>query len=100
MSATYAKETSSAHKKRTFRWSPTMIKQLRKCLYSYKVNMDYKGKDFDGNRVQQYAPLRVKMKKKCGKEMFGPEKTHFLEDEEMVTQETKEKKIKLKLVKL
>ena len=30
----------------------TMIEDLLKCLYSYKASMDYKGKNFDGDRVQ------------------------------------------------
>ena len=55
MSAIYEEVTSSAHKKRrTFRWSPTMIEDLP----SYKLGMDYQGKDFDGDKVQQYAALR------------------------------------------
>ena len=55
MSAIYEEVTSSAHKKtRTFRWSPTMIEDL----LSYKLGMDYQGKDFDGDKVQQYAALR------------------------------------------
>ena len=39
-----------------------MIEDLLKCLNSYKIGMDYKGKDFDGDRVQQYG----KKKKKYG----------------------------------
>ena len=52
MSATYEEATTPAHKKRRFRWSLTMIEDLLKCLYSYKASMDYKGKNFDGDRVQ------------------------------------------------
>ena len=57
-----------------------MTEDLLKCLFSYKANMDYKGKDFDGNRMQQNTPLRVKMTKKYVEESFGPAKTHFLDD--------------------
>ena len=32
--------------------------------YSFKISMDYNGKDFDGDRVQQYATLRVETVKK------------------------------------
>ena len=35
-----------------------MVEDLFKCEYSYKVNMDHKDRDFDGDRVQQYAALR------------------------------------------
>ena len=38
-----------------------MIEDLLKCLHSHKISMNYKGKDFDGDRVQQYATLRVEM---------------------------------------
>ena len=62
--------------------------------------MDYKDKDIHGNRVQQYAALRVEMATQYGEESFGPTETHFLDDEEMTTQEEKNKKIKLKLVKV
>ena len=54
--------------------------------------MDYKGKDFHGDRVQRYAALRVAMAKQYGEESFGPTETHFLDDEEMTTQERKEQK--------
>lgn len=58
--------------------------------------MDYKGKDFHGDRVQRYAALRVAMAKQYGDESFGPTETHFLDDEEMTTQEQKEQKDKVK----
>ena len=46
MSATYEEATSTVHKiRRTFRWSPTMMEDLLKCLCSYKVSMDYNGKN-------------------------------------------------------
>ena len=51
-----------------------MIEDLLKCLYSCKVSLDYKGKDFDNLRVQQYAALKVEMAKKHGEASFG----HFL----------------------
>ena len=65
---------------------------LLKYLCSYKASMDYKGKDFHGDRVQRYAALRVAMAKQYGEESFGPTETHFLDDEEMTTQERKEQK--------
>ena len=37
-----------------------MIEDLLKCLNSYKIGMDYKGKDFDGDRVQQYGKKKKK----------------------------------------
>ena len=40
-----------------------MTEDLLKLLYSYKVSMDFKDKDFDGQRVQQYAVLMVEMEK-------------------------------------
>ena len=43
--------------------------------------MDYKGnrKDSDGDRVQEYAALRVELakKKKYCEESFRPAETHF-----------------------
>ena len=96
MSATH-EEATSAHKKgRTFRWSPTMLEDL-KCLYGSKVSMDYKGKDFDWDRLQQHAALRVEMARKYGEESFGPAETNFLDDEEMTTQKRKEQKDKVKV---
>ena len=53
-------------------------------------------KTFSGDRVQQYAALRVEMAKKYGKEGFGPTEKNFLNDEEMTTQEQKEQKDKVK----
>ena len=47
-----------------------MLEDLLKCLYSYKVSMDYNGKDFDGDRVQQFAAVRVDMEKIHSKERF------------------------------
>ena len=41
-----------------------MTEDLLKLLYSYKVSMDFKDKDSDGHRVQQYAVLMVEMAKK------------------------------------
>ena len=40
-----------------------MIEDLLKCLNSYKIGMDYKGKDFDGDRVQQYGKKKKNMAK-------------------------------------
>ena len=51
-------------KRKTFRWPPTMKEDL-KCLSSYKVSMDYKDKDFDGDGgVKHYATPRVEMNSK------------------------------------
>ena len=50
------------------------------CLYSYKVRMDYNGKDYvqiDGDRVQQYAALKLEMAKKYFEESFLPAESHF-----------------------
>ena len=77
MPAIYEEATFSAHKKRrTFRWSPTMMEDL-KSLYSYKPSIDYKGKDFGGDKVQEYAALRVEIANKYGEERFRPAETHF-----------------------
>ena len=68
--------------------------------YSFKISMDYNGKDFDGDRVQQYATLRVEIAKKNGEECFGlAEHTHFLHDHEMTMQERKQQKDKVKASK-
>ena len=61
-------------------------------IFMHKASMDYKGKDFHSDRVQQYAALRVAIAKQYGEESFGPTETHFLDDEEMTTQERKEQK--------
>ena len=68
MSPTYEKATSSAHK--TFKQSPTMTEDLLKYLYSYKVSKDYKDKDFDGDRAQQYYYLQCNIFKKLIPELF------------------------------
>ena len=50
------------------------------CSYSYKVRMDYNGKDYvqiDGDRVQQYAALKLEMAKKYVEESFLSAETHF-----------------------
>ena len=57
-----------------------MIKDLLKYLYSYKVSMDYKAKNFDGNGMQQYAVLRVDKKygqKNMVKKVFNQQKHIF-----------------------
>ena len=41
------------------------MKEDLKCLSSYKVSMDYKDKDFNGDAgVKQYATPRVEMNSK------------------------------------
>ena len=54
-----------------------MAEDLLKCLYSYKVNMDYKDKDFDGDRVQQYAVLKVKMPKSMFRKVLDHQRHIF-----------------------
>lgn len=63
--------------------------------------MDYKGIDFDGDRVQQYATLRVEtVKKNMVKNVLDlAEHTHFLHDHEMTMQERKPQKDKVKASK-
>ena len=53
-----------------------MIKDLLKCLYSYMVSMEYKGKDF-GNRVKQYAVLKVEIAKNMVKKVLVQQKHIF-----------------------
>ena len=89
-----SKEKSTIDKKkRLFSWTPPMIEDLLSFLHNYKVTMDYKEKDFDVDRAQQYAALRKEMSKKYGKEWFGPE---FSDDEGATSQEQKEQKENVK----
>ena len=46
----------------TFRWT-SRIKDLLLCLNNFKRSVDYKGKDFDGDRAGQHAALRTDVAK-------------------------------------
>ena len=48
--------------KRTIRWT-SQIKDLLLGLSNFKRSVDYKGKDFDGDRAAQHAALRTDMAK-------------------------------------
>ena len=75
-----------------------MIEDLITCLYNYKVSMEYKGKDFDGDRAQQYSVVRTEMAKKYSNEYFGAEKAEtFIIDDEQTPEEIKEKKNEVKV---
>ena len=65
----------------------TMIKDLMKCLYSYKARIYQRSRNSDGEKVQQYAARRVEMAKKYGEERFEPAKIHFLDYEKLTIQE-------------
>ena len=64
-----------------------MIEDLFKCLHSYVVSMAYKG---------IYFCVEGRNGRKHGEEIFEPEETYFLDNEEMTTQELKEEKHKIK----
>ena len=57
------KENEKKDRKKAFRWTPTMIDHLISCLGNYRTAMEFKGKDFDGDRPAQYAALRKEMTK-------------------------------------
>ena len=61
------------------------------------VSMDYKGKNFDSNRVQQYAAMRVVMAENMMKKILDQEKHQMMKEGQR--KNAKNKKIKLKLVK-
>ena len=61
--------------------------------------MDYKIKDFDHDSVQHCAALRVEIANKYGAESFWLAESHFLDGEEVTTQERKEQKGKVKVSK-
>ena len=61
------------------------------------VSMDYKGKNFDINRVQQYAAMRVVMAENMMKKILDQQKHQMMKEGQR--KNAKNKKIKLKLVK-
>ena len=50
-----------------------MVDYLISCFGNYHTAMEFKWKDFDGDRPAQCATLREEMTKMFGTEMFGPE---------------------------
>ncbi len=53
-------------KAKIIRWTPEMIQNLIKCLYSYKTRILYNGVDFDAD-----SPLQYRGARKCGKIVRG-----------------------------
>ena len=51
-----------------------MVGNLIECLKDYKVRMEFKGLDFDGDRPVQYKEVRKEMAKMYEEnpEFFGP----------------------------
>ena len=85
------------NKRKSFRWSSEMIGDLLLCLLNCKTAMDFKGKDFDGGRSQQYSALRIEMSKKYRVECFGKEvPVEFVNSEELTSEKQKEQRDKVK----
>ena len=61
------------------------------------VSMDYNGKKFDSNRVQQYAAMRVVMAENMKKKILDQQENQMIKEGQR--KNAKNKKIKLKLVK-
>ena len=53
------------------------------------VSMDYKGKNFDINRVQQYAAMRVVMAENMMKKILVSKNTRWWRKDNARTQRTK-----------
>ena len=73
-----------------------MTEDLLKCLYSYKVSMDYKCKESDGNKVQ----LRVEMARIMVKKVLDQLTHIFQMMRKWQRKNEKNKNIKLKIVKV
>ena len=93
------KENEKKDRKKAFRWTPTMIDHLISCLGNYRTAMEFKGKDFDGDRPAQYAALRKEMTKMFGAEMFGPESSSTISPTEFDSLTEEEKKEERKRMK-
>ena len=61
------------------------------------ISMDYNGKKFDSNRVQQYAAMRVVMAENMKKKILDQQENQMIKEGQR--KNAKNKKIKLKLVK-
>ena len=81
---------NSCNNKKNFRWNEEMIDHLINSLHGYKVEMEFKGIDFDADRPMQYKNLRIAMAKRYNDGLFfgpvsapeQPENFHELSAEE------------------
>ena len=60
---TMQEEEKTTKKRKNFRWSDEMVEQLIHFLNAYKIEMEFKGLDFDADKCTQYKHLRISMAK-------------------------------------
>ena len=60
---TMQEEEKKTKKRKNFRWSDEMVEQLIDFLNAYKIEMEFKGLDFDADKCTQYKHLRISMAK-------------------------------------
>ena len=73
---TMQEEEKKTKKRKNFRWSDEMIEQLIDFLNAYKIEMEFKGLDFDADKCTQYKQLRISMAKLYS--CTDPEHPNFL----------------------
>eukprot|EP00112_Aurelia_sp_Birch-Aquarium-sp1_P020804 Seg5442.1 transcript_id=Seg5442.1/GoldUCD/mRNA.D3Y31 product="hypothetical protein" protein_id=Seg5442.1/GoldUCD/D3Y31 len=52
---------TSSQKRKNFRWEDAHIEQLIDSMITYKIEMSYKGLDFDADKPAMYNVLRIRM---------------------------------------
>jgi hypothetical protein len=73
---TMQEEEKKTKKRKNFRWCDEMVEQLIDFLNAYKIEMEFKGLDFDADKCTQYKQLRISMAKLYS--CTDPEHPNFL----------------------
>ena len=69
-----------------------MKEVLLKFLYGCMVSIDYNGKDFDDNKVLQFAVYDSRNGRKYGEQKFRLAEAHLSDDQGMTKQSQKRQK--------